>query len=156
MKKLILITALLTLLPQSPAKAGQGKDFIMSVVYGTLAGTLVGAATLAFTSNPGDNLNNVARGASYGLYAGILLGLYVTYGLDENEAPAPKKPDEEEKPDKLPEPQVRLHHHLSHDRLVAQSATAPDLKLSFQPYLILPGNDQASWGMGVQVLQYNF
>ena len=50
----------------------------MSCSYGVLAGTLVGAATLAFTEQPGQNLNKVARGASLGLYAGILLGLYVT------------------------------------------------------------------------------
>lgn len=52
----------------------------MSAAYGTLAGTIVGAATLAFSDKPGDNLNKVARGASIGLYAGILLGLYVAYG----------------------------------------------------------------------------
>jgi len=62
-----------------------GREFLMSCTYGVLAGTLVGAATLAFTAVPGDNLNHIARGASYGLYAGILLGFYVVYivpGLD--------------------------------------------------------------------------
>jgi hypothetical protein len=71
------------------AQANTGKEFTTSVIYGTLAGTLVGAATLAFTSNPGDNLNNVARGASYGLYAGILLGIYVTYGVSDGQSEAP-------------------------------------------------------------------
>lgn len=51
----------------------------MSCTYGVMAGTLVGTATLAFTPKPGDNLNKVARGASLGLYTGILLGLYVVY-----------------------------------------------------------------------------
>ena len=55
------------------------KEFVRSCTYGVLAGTLVGAATLAFTEQPGENLNKVARGASLGLYAGILLGLYVVY-----------------------------------------------------------------------------
>ena len=55
------------------------KEFIRSCTYGVLAGTLVGAATLAFTDQPGENLNKVARGASLGLYAGIALGLYVVY-----------------------------------------------------------------------------
>ena len=55
------------------------KEFIRSCTYGVLAGTLVGAATLAFTEQPGENINRVARGASLGLYAGILLGLYVVY-----------------------------------------------------------------------------
>ncbi len=61
------------------------REFIMSCSYGVLAGTLVGAATLAFSDRPGDNLNKVARGASFGLYAGILLGLYVVYGVPNQE-----------------------------------------------------------------------
>jgi NhaP-type Na+/H+ or K+/H+ antiporter len=70
-----------------------GREFLMSCTYGVLAGTLVGAATLAFESRPGDHLNHIARGASWGLYAGILLGFYVVYivpGLD--------KPEEEQLP----------------------------------------------------------
>ena len=55
------------------------KAFITSSTYGVLAGALVGAATLAFTENPSDHLRNVAKGASLGLYAGILLGVYVVY-----------------------------------------------------------------------------
>lgn len=51
----------------------------MACTYGVLAGTLVGAATLAFEDRPSDNLNKVARGASIGLYTGILMGLYVLY-----------------------------------------------------------------------------
>jgi hypothetical protein len=56
----------------------------MSCSYGVLAGTLVGAATLAFTNKPGDNINKVARGASLGLYAGMILGAYVAYGIPED------------------------------------------------------------------------
>lgn len=61
------------------SSGGSQKEFIMSCTYGVLAGTLIGAATLAFVDKPSDNLNKVARGASIGLYAGILLGAYVTY-----------------------------------------------------------------------------
>lgn len=64
-----------------------GREFIMSCTYGVLAGTLVGAASLAFVGKPGDNLNRVARGASYGLYAGILLGFYVVYIVPSMETP---------------------------------------------------------------------
>ncbi len=71
------------------AQAEPTKEFVMSCSYGVLAGTLVGAATLAFTDKPGDNLNKVARGASLGLYAGILLGLYVVYGV-------PSAPEEDQ------------------------------------------------------------
>ncbi|HAG91752.1 MAG TPA: hypothetical protein DCL41_07765 [Bdellovibrionales bacterium] len=59
--------------------ADPGKEFIMSCTYGVLAGTLIGAATLAFVDKPSENLNKVARGASIGLYVGILLGAYVVY-----------------------------------------------------------------------------
>lgn len=55
----------------------------MSCSYGVLAGTLVGVASLAFEDQPGKNLNHVARGASIGLYAGILLGLYAIYLVPE-------------------------------------------------------------------------
>src|SRR3569623_2971746 len=66
-----------------------GREFIMSCTYGVMAGTLVGGASLAFTTQPSENLNRVARGASIGLYAGILLGLYVVYivhGMEEDAA----------------------------------------------------------------------
>lgn len=66
------------------------RDFVVSASYGVIAGTLVGAATLAFSDKPGDNLNKVARGASLGLYAGILLGAYIVYGTpnEDDEAAA--------------------------------------------------------------------
>jgi hypothetical protein len=86
-KQLVILMSMISVFTaqQDRAVAAAGKEFTTSVIYGTLAGTLVGAATLAFTANPGDNINNVARGASYGLYAGILLGAYVTYGMDDKE-----------------------------------------------------------------------
>ena len=65
--------------PQASTQDNSSHEFLMSCTYGVLAGTLVGAASLAFTSQPGQNLNIVARGASLGLYAGILSGLYVVY-----------------------------------------------------------------------------
>lgn len=79
---LVLATVMLT--PRF-SQAEPMRDFVMSCSYGVLAGTLVGAATLAFADKPGDNLNKVARGASIGLYAGILLGLYVVYGVPNQE-----------------------------------------------------------------------
>ncbi|MBX3022515.1 MAG: hypothetical protein KF799_12655 [Bdellovibrionales bacterium] len=63
-----------------PARADNPqREFLTSCTYGVMAGTLVGVASLAFVSKPGDNLNRVARGASIGLYTGILLGFYVVY-----------------------------------------------------------------------------
>ena len=81
MRRLFSLCALVALvMAASPARALE-KTMITSATYGVLAGTIVGAATLAFAENPGDNLHRIARGASLGLYAGILLGFYVTYGI---------------------------------------------------------------------------
>lgn len=82
----IFITGIVFVSPYQ-AKA-LGKEFVTSATYGVIAGTIVGAATLAFTQNPGDKLNRIARGASIGLYAGILLGFYVTYGVSGGEEEA--------------------------------------------------------------------
>lgn len=68
-------------LPAQEAKADPGREILMSVTYGTLAGALLGTASLAFTDKPGEKLQRIARGASLGLYFGILLGLYVVYGV---------------------------------------------------------------------------
>lgn len=83
MKSILTSFALAVLLViQAPSKAhAVGKEFITSCTYGVIAGTIVGAATLAFADNPGDKLHRISRGASIGLYAGILLGAYVTYGV---------------------------------------------------------------------------
>lgn len=81
-KFLIVVLSLslsLSIMCPQAAQAEPTRELFMSAAYGVLAGTLVGAATLAFTDRPGDNLKNIARGASLGLYAGILLGLYVVY-----------------------------------------------------------------------------
>jgi hypothetical protein len=77
--------------PQPPSDSSS-RELVASCTYGVLAGTLVGAASLAFTDRPGDNLNRVARGASLGLYAGILLGVYAVYivpgmGSEDEEDP---------------------------------------------------------------------
>lgn len=86
---LCVVIALAALTVPRQGRAEPMREFVLSASYGVLAGTLVGAATLAFSDKPGDNLNKVARGASIGLYAGILLGLYVVYGV-------PSGPDDDE------------------------------------------------------------
>ena len=73
-----------------PQNTRETREILTSATYGVLAGTLVGAASLAFTDRPGDNLQQVARGASLGLYAGLFLGFYVAYvvpnqGEDDSE-----------------------------------------------------------------------
>jgi hypothetical protein len=81
MKCVWVATLLAAFLPGPKAHADDAREFVLSCAYGALAGTIVGAATLAFTDHPGDNLNRIARGASFGLYGGILLGLYVVYAV---------------------------------------------------------------------------
>ncbi len=78
------LTLALALAAPGRARADSVREFVMSCSYGAIAGTLVGAATLAFTDHPGDNLNKVARGASLGLYAGMLLGAYVVWGAPDD------------------------------------------------------------------------
>jgi len=67
-----------TLLPQV-GQADASREFLLSCTYGVLAGALVGAASLAVEDDPSSKVHRVARGASLGLYSGILLGLYVVY-----------------------------------------------------------------------------
>ncbi len=69
-----------------------GREFLMSCTYGVLAGTLVGAASLAFTKKPNENMGIVARGASLGLYTGILLGIYVVYIVPAMESNPEEEP----------------------------------------------------------------
>lgn len=89
MRRFLIVCALVLGLVSSRARAESDmREFVMSCTYGVLAGTLVGAAMLAFTDQPGENLSKVARGASLGLYTGILLGFYVVYGVsDEGDDP---------------------------------------------------------------------
>lgn len=63
------------LLFSSAASAADFPSFLKSCAYGTLAGTLAGVASLALTDKPSEHGNNIARGASLGLYAGIAYGL---------------------------------------------------------------------------------
>jgi hypothetical protein len=87
-RALLVLTLISSMAIPQTVRAEPMHEFIMSCAYGVLAGTLVGAASLAFTEKPGDNLNNIARGASLGLYAGIVLGLYVVYGVSSEEEQA--------------------------------------------------------------------
>ena len=96
------------------AQADEMKLFIKSCTYGILAGTLVGAATLAFTSQPGENLNNIARGASLGLYTGMIIG-YLAIRTPSEDTPEGPGPDSETTEEDEPEGawMPRLGPHLS-------------------------------------------
>lgn len=49
--------------------------FLADCAYGAMAGAAVGAGTLLFAEDPGNDLNPLARGTSLGLYLGIAVGL---------------------------------------------------------------------------------
>lgn len=134
---IILSFSVLSFSPSSEA-ASESKEFVMSCTYGVLAGTLVGAATLAFESQPGDKLYKVARGASLGLYAGIALGLYVVYGVpDESDMDyynVPGLPAEgriRPKRQKAPSLPVVMVHPLLNDRFKVDGAAAQLQVLNF-------------------------
>jgi hypothetical protein len=152
---LLIVELLGGLLNQSVCFAGSGKEFTTSVIYGTLAGTLVGAATLAFTSNPGDNLNNVARGASYGLYAGILLGIYVTYGVGDGTAT--QQPATE-----TIQPDQNIYEGTPPPPAPDENKPPQGSRQGFQPTLavfpVIPSNPSHfnEWGIGATLLNYQF
>lgn|GEM_PF-4671241 len=55
----------------SPSKL---RTFLMGCAYGTAGGAILGAASLAFSNDPGSNVANIAKGASLGLYGGMIYG----------------------------------------------------------------------------------
>lgn len=59
------------------AKADKMRTFLVSSGFGTVIGAGVGLVSLAFADNPSGRINNVARGASLGLYVGMGVGFYL-------------------------------------------------------------------------------
>lgn len=72
-KLLISIFTLMTFCQTSQAIDPRAKALGAMALYGTVGGTLLGTASLAF----GSSGRSVAKGASLGLYAGILFGSYI-------------------------------------------------------------------------------
>lgn len=65
------------------------QGFLKTSLYGALVGTGVGIVSLAFENRPGENVSNVTRGASLGLYAGIGYAVYESQVVKE-ETPSTK------------------------------------------------------------------
>lgn len=57
------------------ALAADIQGFLKNCGWGTLAGAGAGVLSLAFEDKPSEHTINVARGASLGLYGGIIYGL---------------------------------------------------------------------------------
>ena len=159
MKLVISLVFVFAILSQSICFAGSGREFTTSVIYGTLAGTLVGAATLAFTTDPGGNLNNVARGASYGLYAGILLGLYVTYAVGDGSPSGTNQPTTE-----TIQPDQEIYEGTPPPATPAPDDNKPPQgsRTGFHPTIalfpVIPPNPSHwnEWGVGATLLNYQF
>ncbi len=81
-KIVILLTALSSLTLSSQAIAGEGteekfQEVFVTAGYSTAFGAAIGAACLAFASEPASKLSYVAVGASLGFIGGSLLGTYL-------------------------------------------------------------------------------
>lgn len=96
------------------------ESFIKQAGYGALIGAAVGVVSLSFESRPSNNLTNVTRGASLGLYAGILYAVYDSqvkeprsnlYYQDIGELLPPPQMDTVSLP--VPSPKIRKKPSLS-------------------------------------------
>ncbi|MBN1636613.1 MAG: hypothetical protein JW920_08870 [Deltaproteobacteria bacterium] len=79
MKKIFLYSFImfsLVILPGYANAASSLQVVAEDTLWGAAIGTLVGAATLAFTDDVGDHLDRIAKGASIGLVGGLAFGLY--------------------------------------------------------------------------------
>ncbi|WP_347356252.1 hypothetical protein [Bdellovibrio sp.] len=76
MKKILTVLFLLMVQTQS-AQAQSLRNFLATCGWGVIGGAALGVVSLAAEDKPSESWNNVARGASLGLYAGIGYGLYV-------------------------------------------------------------------------------
>lgn len=55
------------------------RSLLMISGYSTAIGAAIGAALLAFTSEPGENLSYVARGAAVGFLGGATAGAFLVF-----------------------------------------------------------------------------
>ena len=61
----------------APLKADSSLEVIFEdTMWGMGIGTLLGAATLAFTNDPGDHYDRLVQGASIGVICGTCFGFY--------------------------------------------------------------------------------
>ena len=73
----------------APLLSPETKAFLIICGYGTVGGALLGLASMAF----GGKAINIAKGASVGLYSGILFGAYVIYSHDSYTPAGPQEMD---------------------------------------------------------------
>lgn len=89
MKTKSLIAFMAIILLVQTVSAQDLKAFLKSCAWGVVGGASAGVVSLAFTDKPSESWNNVAKGASLGLYVGIGVGLYQI----NNNLAADQRPD---------------------------------------------------------------
>jgi hypothetical protein len=75
MKRIFQVLVITFLIP-TLVQAADLKRFLKTCAWGTVFGAGAGVVSLAFSDQPSEHWNNVAKGASLGLYAGIAYGVY--------------------------------------------------------------------------------
>lgn len=70
---------------QVPCHAAEAafKEIVQDSIYGGIAGTVVGAAVMAFTRKPGDHWEYMAYGAAAGVLGGAAYGYFTSRALVE-------------------------------------------------------------------------
>ena len=77
MKKLLVTIGLILCLTASVSLAETKSGTVLKGTgYGAIVGTLIGAAVMAFTDDPGDNLDYLYKGAAVGAIGGMIYGFY--------------------------------------------------------------------------------
>ena len=83
MRYVRLLVVLLCLIVSAAARAETGderfRNLLMISGYSTVIGAAFGAALLAFTAEPGENLDYIARGAAIGFLGGIAVGSFIVF-----------------------------------------------------------------------------
>lgn len=107
-----------------PPKA---RVMLISVGYGVMGGTLLGIASMAFKGNS----RTVVKGASLGLYGGIIFGLYVIFGhqyrylLEDGTDPAPNERN------KYPEDVMDIDQYRYGEEFSFSHRPSPDIQIEF-------------------------
>ncbi|RQW88897.1 MAG: hypothetical protein EHM79_04740 [Geobacter sp.] len=80
-----IFSAAILFLIQVPCHAAETafKEIAKDSIYGGLAGTMVGAAVMAFSRKPGDHLEYMAYGAAAGVLGGAAYGYFTSRALIE-------------------------------------------------------------------------
>ena len=82
-KRVRLLVVLLCLTGSVAARAETGearfRNLLMISGYSTVIGAAFGAALLAFTAEPGENLDYIARAAAIGFLGGVAVGSFMVF-----------------------------------------------------------------------------